>query len=67
MENEGLLVIKVYQIKHKNFTEDLEKYKNELKRIQSTFDLMTHPNVMPYQRLILDDVNTTIKNREKHY
>eukprot|EP00826_Nyctotherus_ovalis_P021426 TRINITY_DN16912_c0_g1_i1.p1 TRINITY_DN16912_c0_g1~~TRINITY_DN16912_c0_g1_i1.p1 ORF type:complete len:114 (-),score=23.17 TRINITY_DN16912_c0_g1_i1:412-753(-) len=59
MESEGPLVIKVYMMnkENKELAEDFKKYKDELKRIQMTFNLITHPNVMPYQSLILDNVN----------
>lgn len=59
MESEGPLVIKVYMIGkgNKELVDDFGKYKDELENIQTVFNLTTHPNVMPYQSLILDNVS----------
>lgn len=68
MENEGPVVVKVYLIdrKNKDIIDDLRVYKIELERTQAIFNLTTHPNVMPYQSLILDNVKFYMKNRMLH-
>ena len=55
------MIIQLYLSKVKSRSPELEKeltqYKVTFTEMRNTFDLLIHPNVMPYQELILDDVS----------
>ncbi len=65
IENEGPVVVKTHLAKLAKgggVAEELSRYRNELEEIKHTFDLLRHPNVMPYQGLILDNVLFWLRN-----
>lgn len=60
MEDNGPVVVKAYLTKHARrnsaANDELMKYKSRLEDIRKTLSLLQHPNTMPYQRLVLDEV-----------
>ena len=60
IEDEGPVIVKVYLSKENNRSEELakelESYKKTFENMREVLDIHSHPNVMPYQGLILDYV-----------
>ena len=66
IDNEGPVVVKTYlaKIKDKSELSDrLESYKATLEKMKKTFQLNTHPNLMPYQGLDKNEVSFLFASR----
>ena len=63
LESEGPIVVKTYLrklAKSKQDAEKLEEYKRKLGAVKDTFTILRHPNIMPYQWLLLETVKMLV-------
>ena len=65
IKDEGPVIVKVHLCGITNddneLREELRKYERSLVNIKETFSILRHPNVMPYQGLILNNVISFIR------